>query len=106
MSSSYTDIEEFDWSLLSKFFDTFVDLLLWILDFIIGLPLFNSKPLIPDSKYFFAQKDIWLGLRLFSSEILTIGSPAKNLLTMFNLWSIVHFLFRGFFLRPSTPNLS
>ncbi|MXR07618.1 hypothetical protein DR105_03915 [Mycoplasma hyorhinis] len=87
-------------------FDTFVDLLLLILDFIIDLPLFNSKPLIPDSKYFFAQKDIRLGLRLFSSEILIIGSPAKNLLTMFNLWSIVHFLFRGFFLKPSTPNLS
>ncbi|WP_422756894.1 hypothetical protein [Mesomycoplasma hyorhinis] len=106
MSSSYTDVKEFDSSLLSKFFDTFLGLLLRILNFIIGLPLFNSKPLIHDSKYFFAQKDIWLGLRLFSSEILTIGSPAKNLLTMFNLWSIVHFLFRGFFLRPSTPNLS
>ncbi|MXR09102.1 hypothetical protein DR104_03990, partial [Mycoplasma hyorhinis] len=62
--------------------------------------MFNSKPLIPDSKYFFAQKDIRLELRLFSSEILTICSPAKKPLTMFNLWSIVHFLFRCFFLRP------
>ncbi|MXR09090.1 hypothetical protein DR104_03880, partial [Mycoplasma hyorhinis] len=87
-------------------FDTFVDLLLRILVFIINHPLFNSKPLIADSKYFFAQKDIRLRLRLFSSEILTISSSAKNLLTKFNLWSIVHFLFRGFFLRPSTPNLS
>ncbi|ENX50759.1 hypothetical protein MFC_01404 [Mesomycoplasma flocculare ATCC 27716] len=84
---------------MSELFDTFVDLLLLILDFIIDLPLFNSKPLIPDSKYFFVQKDIRLGLRLFWSEILTIGSLAKNLLTTLNLSSIVHSLFRGFFLK-------
>ncbi|WP_272874995.1 hypothetical protein [Mesomycoplasma hyorhinis] len=56
LSSLYTHVRELDWSLLFKFFETFERLLLRILDFIIGLPLFNSKPLIPDSKYFFVKK--------------------------------------------------